>query len=141
MTRSSHSPFAIRHWVFRTYSGLLLIEVLVALVLMAVIGVTLLRIQSGAVRQFHATQQRARIVARVEKLLWDWSVGHQAVTLPNSGRFDQKISWQRLVEPVRLDTGLIVTQVQLVVRDDSQVVSTELYRVAWLVPRRPPEAR
>jgi type II secretory pathway pseudopilin PulG len=140
MKRLSHSPFAIRHWLFNS-RGLLLIEVLVALVLLAVLGVTILRIQSGAIRQFHATQRRAEIAASVEKLLWDWSLAHEAVTLPGTGRFSEKIGWRRSVEPIRLDAGVLATQVELVVRDDSQSVPTELYRIAWLVPRRVPEVR
>lgn len=125
----------------RDRSGLLLVEVLVALVILAAMGVALLRIQSAAVRQFHATQRRAAIAAQVEKLLWDWSQRKVPITLPNTGQFSETVAWTRTAGPSRIDQGLLVTQVEMIVRDSSNTTRPEIYRVAWLVPRRPPEVR
>lgn len=121
--------------------SLLLLEVLVGLALLALLGVSLLCIRSGALRQFHAAQRRSEIAQRVESLLWYWSVRGEPVTLPGTGRFTDALAWKRQVQPVRIDAGVIVTEITLLVRDEGTTPVRDVYRAAWLVSRKPPERR
>lgn len=116
--------------------GYLLLEVLVALALLAVLGVGLLHVQSEALRQYHRAQQRLRIAEMVEELLWQWSLSQTAVTLPATGQLDEHLHWRREVRPVRVARDVLPTLVRVVVTDERPGQEAEdIYRVEWLVPR------
>jgi hypothetical protein len=118
----------------------LLLEVVVGLALLAGLGVWLLKLQTAAVRQVYAARLRTEVATRVERLLWDWSAGRIRVTLPASGRFDERLTWRREVRSVRIAAGVLPTQVSVIVTlDEPHHPPREIYRVDWLVPRVPPD--
>ncbi len=111
-----------------------LLEVVVALALLALLGVQLLDAQSRAVRQLRAAEQRKRVALAVDKLLDEWAEAGVKVTLPASGALDEPdLRWVRTARPVRIARGVLPKQVTLTVFDqhDEAVV-----RVDWWVPDR-----
>ena len=113
----------------------LLLEVVVGLALLATLGVVLVRLQAGARRQYRQAQERDQIAAQAEQLLWTWSASRTPVTLPATGRLNDRWSWRREACPLRVATGVLPTQVSLIVTaigDDGRVY--DAYRVDWLVP-------
>jgi hypothetical protein len=114
----------------------LLLEVVVGLALLAAVGVWLLKLQAASVRQYDIARRRGAVAARVEQLLWDWSVRRIRITLPASGRFGETLAWRREVRPVRIAPGVLPTQVSLIVtQHEPHDEPREVYRVDWLVPR------
>jgi hypothetical protein len=112
------------------------LEVVVGLALLAGLGVWLVQSQADALRQYRRAEQRQRIAAQVEQLLWTWSVSGAPVTLPATGHLSDGLSWRREVRPVRLAAGVLPTQVSLIVTavgDDRR--PQDVYRVDWLVPQ------
>lgn len=115
--------------------ALLLVEVLIGLALLALLGAWLLRLQSAAVRQLHHAELLEEAVQKSQALLWEWSSTGVRVTLPASGRFDERLSWQRKVQPIRVAEGLLPDQVTLVVRHEPVgQAAREVLRLDWLVP-------
>ncbi len=126
----------------RRARSFLLLEVVAALALLAGLGVWLLKLEAEAVRQYRTAQQIADVAARVEQLLWTWRETGAAVTLPATGQFSDRLHWRREVRPIRIATGVIPTQVTLVVtRHEPHGEPHEIYRVDWLVPQATPRDR
>lgn len=121
-----------------THRSFTLLEVLVGLALLAVIGVSVLGLQSAALRHAHHARLRAAAVEQLEALLWRWSCDRAPVTLPTDGRFSPELTWRRTVEPVAIG-GVIATHVTVRVyaQGDSQA-DREVCRVDFLVPRARP---
>lgn len=114
-----------------------LLEVVIGLALLAGMGVWLLRLQADALRQYRLTRLRSEVAGRVERLLWAWSSSAAPVTLPATGRFDERLSWRRQVKPVRIAAGVLPTHVSLIVDlKQPHAEPREIYRVDWLVPRK-----
>lgn len=119
----------------RLRHGLLLLEVIVGVALLALLGVMLITLQASSLRQLRAAREQSAIVADVENLLWHWSSSAALVTLPAAGQFEPHLRWERRAEPVRIATGLFATQVSLIVtRDAPPEPPRAVYRVDWLVP-------
>ena len=117
-----------------------LLEVVIGLALLGGMGVWLLGLQSDALRQYRYARMRSQVAERVEQLLWEWSASGMPVTLPATGRFDDRLSWRREVAPIRVVSGVLPSQVSIVVTlHVPHEQSREIYRVAWLIPRE--EAR
>lgn len=117
-----------------------LLEVIVGLALLATLGAGLLKLQADAVRQVRHARLRSKVTDRVEQLLWQWSRDGARVTLPATGEFEPMLHWRREVMPVRIANGVLPTQIRLVVTHQTPGEDpVEVYRVAWLVPRKPRE--
>ena len=114
---------------------LLLLEVLVGLALLAGLGVALVKLQGDALRQVHNAQHRERIAQQVEDLLAGWSASQTVVTLPATGRLDDRLDWRREVRPTRIASGVLATQISVIVTDDTVTEEQrDVYRVDWLLP-------
>lgn len=117
-----------------------LLEVVISLALLAGLGVWLLQLEASAVRQVREARSRAQLAARVEALLWSWSVADTPVTLPATGRLDDQLTWRREVRPVRIAPGILPSQISVVVtRHEPHAEPRDVYRVDWLVPRAVPK--
>ncbi len=119
-----------------------LLEVVVGLALLATLGAGLLKLQTDAARQVRHARLRSKVTERVEQLLWQWSRDGTPVTLPATGEFEATLHWRREAKPVRIANGLLPTQIRLVVTHQApNEHPVEIYRVAWLVPRKSGEQR
>lgn len=119
----------------RRVRAVILLEVVVGLALLASLGVWLLKLETQAVRQVRLAAERDRVAARVAELLWAWSESGTPVTLPATGRLDDRLRWRREVRPVRLAADVLPTQVSLIVtHEGADGRSQDVYRVDWLVP-------
>jgi hypothetical protein len=117
--------------------GLLLLEVVVGLALLALLGVWLVRLQAASLRQHRDARLRDQVVQQVEQMLWEWSSSGVPVTLPSTGRMSDTLEWRREVQPMRVTAGLIATQITLTVTETTpHAPQKEIYRVGWLVPRK-----
>ena len=113
----------------------LLLEVVVALALLAGLGVWLLQTQRAALRQYRTAQRLTHVANLTEQLLWTWRENGAPVTLPATGRFDEQLTWRRDVQPVRIATGVLPLQVTLIVTEETPAADArEIYRISWLVP-------
>lgn len=123
----------------RARYGLMLLETVVGVALLALLGVLLLKLQARSMRQLHDAREQAAVVADVEALLWNWSETGAAVTIPATGEFAALLRWERSAEPVRVASGVFATQVSLIVsRDAPPEPPRPIYRVDWLVPETLP---
>ena len=124
----------------RARRGLLLLEVVVGLALLALLGVALVQLQVRATRQYRSAQESTAVARQAEALLLEWRLGRVAVTLPASGAFDDQLRWRRDVRPVRIGPGALADQISLVVtRAAPHQTEQEVYRADWYIPR--PERR
>jgi hypothetical protein len=126
----------------RPRRSFLLLEVIVGLALLGLLGVWLVKLQGAALRQVREARLKEDVRQRVEQLLWEWSSAGVRVTLPASGDFSQSLAWRREIQPIRVANGLIAPQVTLIVTETlPHTGSREVYRVDWLVPRKPKPER
>lgn len=113
-----------------------LLEVMLSLALLAALGVTILRIQAGAIRQVRQARNSEDLAQRVEALLDSWSETGTAVTLPATGRWNEHLAWRREAGPVAIGPSLLATHVLVVIQaTDAAGRTADVYRVDWLVPR------
>lgn len=118
-----------------------LIETVAALALLALLGVSILQVQSSVVRQVRLAQLRNDVANRVEGLLWDWRVQRVPVTLPATGEFAPALRWQRESGPLRIAQGVMPTEVRLTVFSLGPSGWSEVAAWSWLVPDPEPERR
>ncbi len=123
----------------RRYRSFLLLEVVLGLALLAGLGVGLVRLQAGALRQINAARQRAELAALVEALVWSWNETQTPVTLPATGAFDDHRRWRRELRPVRVGGGLLATQVSVIATVADRDGPRDVFRVDWLIPATPRE--
>jgi type II secretory pathway pseudopilin PulG len=115
----------------------LLLEVVIGLALLATVGVAIARLQAAAVQQVRQAAQARETATRVQELLWSWGSSGERVTLPATGVFDDRTTWRRESQPVRVASGVLATQISVVViRAGPGHAAEELYRVDWLIPPR-----
>lgn len=120
----------------RRRNSFTLLEVLLSLVLMSALGVTVLRIQAGALRQVRQAHENLEIAQRVEALLESWSQSGTAITLPATGRWNERLAWRREAGPVAVGPSTLATHVLVVIQaTDVAGKMSDVYRVDWLVPR------
>ncbi len=116
-------------------AGMLLLEVIVALALLASLGVAIVRIQMQATHQYRVAQRLDTAVARTRDLLWQWSDNGVAVTIPASGAISETMSWRRVVRPTRVTFGVLATEITVrVFHTAPEQDPIEIYQVAWLLP-------
>ncbi len=114
---------------------MLLLEVIVALALLASLGVAIVRIQMQATQQYRLAEQLDFAVAQTRDLLWQWSDNGVAVTIPATGKFTETMSWQREVQPTRVAFGVLATEITVrVFHNAPERDPIEIYQVAWLLP-------
>jgi type II secretory pathway pseudopilin PulG len=112
----------------------LLLEVVVGLALLATVAGGLLVLETSAVRQYRRAQEQQRIAGQVEQLLWSWRLTQTAVTLPATGRLDERYRWRREVRPVHVASRVTADRVSVIVTvDDGSSGPRDVYRVDWLV--------
>lgn len=111
--------------------GFLLLETLIATALLAMVAVTLLRLQTDSVRQLRRAETRRALASVAERLIWEWQEQGVDVTLTDRGQDAAHYTWRREARTIPVATGIGVREVTLTVRD---VPSGAAYHMSWWVP-------
>lgn len=116
-----------------TRRSFLLLEVVLALALLAAMAALVVKIQHAAIQQANAAQRQRAITAQVESLLWEWSRQRVPVTLPSTGQLAGDLTWRREVTPQAVAPGVLATRVTVTIWP-APAIGPPLLRVDWLVP-------
>lgn len=121
----------MRHGARRT--GMLLLETLVGLALLALLGVWLIQLQAAALRQWSAARQLERATREMNALLARWSETGEAVTVPGQGMITDSLIWERACAPTLAGELGMATQVTVVLSTPPPQ-ARDVLSVSWLVP-------
>lgn len=115
-------------------AGMLLLETLVGLALLAMLGVWLIQLQAAALRQWSSARQLERATHEMSVLLARWSQTGEVVTVPGQGMITESLIWERGCAPAFAGELGLATQVTVVLSTPPPQ-ARELLSVSWLVPQ------
>lgn len=121
--------------------GLVLIEVVAALALLASTATLLLVAHGRSLTQLHSTNQQETAARLAEELLTAWKLENADTTLAGEGSFAQSAGWRwtRTVKPYEGAPNSDVVEITLTVLHTKGTQERVLATYTWLEHRRAPK--